>query len=87
MAITVDISRPVPRLGLSRAEVAIAIGVCGNTVDQMVAEGFLPPPRRWHKRKVWIVSDIEMAMRSWPEDETQQKQGKDADAEDWSMSA
>lgn len=87
MAISVDTSRPVPRIGLSRAEVAIAIGVCGNTVDQMVAEGFLPPPRRWHKRKVWLVSDIEMAMRAWPEDEAQQKTGKDADAEDWSMSA
>lgn len=87
MATTVDISRPVPRLGLSRAEVAIAIGVCGNTVDQMVAEGFLPPPRRWHKRKVWLVSDVEAAMRAWPEDEAQQKTGKDDGAEDWSAVA
>lgn len=61
--------RPVPRIGLTRAEVALAIGVSGNTVDVMVKEGFLPPPRRWHSRKVWLVSEIETAMAGWPSEE------------------
>ena len=34
-----------------RAEVAAAIGVSVNTVDLMVVEGFLPPPRRWPHRE------------------------------------
>lgn len=85
MATIIDKTRHVPRLGLSRAEVAIAIGVCGNTVDQMVEEGFLPPPRRWHTRKVWLLSDLQAAMQAWPEDGG--AQNKDAGGDDWSMSA
>ncbi len=73
MSTSIDMQRPVPRLALSRAEVAIAIGVCGNTVDQMVEEGFLPQPRRFHRRKVWLVADIAAAMQAWPEDETGRK--------------
>ena len=66
---TPSLRRPVPRIGLTRAEVALAIGVSGNTVDVMVAEGVLPPPRRWHSRKVWLVSEIETALAAWPSDE------------------
>lgn len=86
MTAAVDFSRPVPRLGLNRAEVAIAIGVSVNTVDLMVEEGFLPPPRKWHSRKVWLVPEIVAAMAEWPEDGIS-SQGKDAGGEDWSMSA
>ncbi len=86
MNATVDFSRPVPRLGLNRAEVAIAIGVSVNTVDLMVEEGFLPKPRKWHSRKVWLVQEIVGAMAEWPEDGFS-KQWKDAGGEDWSMSA
>ncbi|WP_172601171.1 helix-turn-helix transcriptional regulator [Rhizobium leguminosarum] len=61
-------SRRVPRIGLNRSEVALAIGFSANTVDLMVAEGFLPKPKIWHSRKVWLVSEIEASMSEWPED-------------------
>lgn len=82
---TVDLNRNVPRLGLNRLEVAQSIGVSANTVDVMVEEGFLPKPRKWHSRKVWLVSEIVTAMASWPEDGLQQL--GETDGEDWSMSA
>lgn len=86
MTSTVDISRSVPRLGLNRAEVALAIGVSVNTVDLMVTEGVLPRPRKWHSRKVWLVSEITAAMSEWPED-GEAKRGEDADNDPWEMSA
>ncbi|MQB09579.1 hypothetical protein DXT96_06880 [Agrobacterium sp. ICMP 6402] len=86
MTNTVDLSRNVPRLGLNRAEVASAIGVSANTVDLMVEEGFLPKPRKWHSRKVWLVSDVIAAMSSWPEDGATKKQ-EGADDDRWEMSA
>lgn len=36
------------------------------TIDNMVAEGFLPPPKQWHNRKIWVVSEVEKAMLNWP---------------------
>lgn len=86
MTNTVDLSRNVPRLGLNRAEVASAIGVSANTVDLMVEEGFLPKPRKWHTRKVWLVSDVVAAMASWPE-EGGSKLEEGADSDRWEMSA
>jgi len=65
----VQIKRGVPRLALNRNELALAIGVSTNTIDLMVKEGALPRPRRWHSRKIWIVSEIEAAMSEWPEDD------------------
>jgi len=61
-----NLSNPIPRIGLSRAEVAISIGVSPNTVDVMVSEGMLPPPKKWHSRKVWLISEIVAAMAEWP---------------------
>jgi predicted DNA-binding transcriptional regulator AlpA len=76
-------SRSVPRLGLNRAEVALSIGVSPNTVDLMVEEGYLPKPRKWHSRKLWLVAEIEAAMSEWPEDGIL-KQREDAnDGDDW----
>ena len=82
-------SRLVPRIGLSRAEVALAIGFSVNSVDLMVAEGFLPKPRIWHSRKVWLVSEIEASMSEWPEDGLPLSKGeKDAEDRDmWRASA
>ena len=77
-----SISRKVPRLGLNRAEVALAIGVSANTVDVMVAEGFLPKPKVWHTRKVWLVSEIEASMSEWPEEGVPVGKGEDVDAGD-----
>lgn len=61
-------ARPIPRVGFNRSEVAIAIGVSTNTVDRMVEEGFLPRPRIWHTRKIWIVAEVQAAMLEWPVD-------------------
>lgn len=61
-----ELSRSVPRLGLSRQELALSIGVSPTTVDVMVKEGVLPPPRVWHTRKIWLVREIEAAMFDWP---------------------
>jgi len=76
--------RSVPRLALNRTELALSIGVSTNSVDLMVKEGFLPQPRRWHSRKIWVVSEIEAAMMEWPADGASPT--SDEDDEDWSMS-
>ncbi|TCN30286.1 helix-turn-helix transcriptional regulator [Sinorhizobium americanum] len=73
--------RTVPRIGLNRDEVALALGVSVNTVDQMVEEGYLPKPKRWHTRKVWQVSAIEAALSEWPEDGAGRR-GQDAGGDD-----
>lgn len=83
---TLETSRRVPRIGLNRAEVATSIGVCANTVDLMVKEGCLPPPRRWHSRKVWLISEIEAALQAWPEDGDIRDRGKDAGHDEWRAS-
>lgn len=61
--------RPIIRLALSRAELALSIGVSVGSIDQMVEEGALPHPRRWHSRKLWLVSDVEAHLSEWPSDE------------------
>ena len=60
------VKRPVIRLALSRTEVALAIGVSVNSVDRMIAEGALPAPRKWHSRKLWLVSELEAYLNEWP---------------------
>jgi predicted DNA-binding transcriptional regulator AlpA len=77
-------NRLVPRIGLNRAELAIAIGVSPNTIDRMVEEGALPPPRKWHSRKIWIVTEVEAAMLEWPSDG---RPVQDADMDEWKASA
>lgn len=57
----------VPRLALSRSELAISIGVSPTSIDVMVEEGVLPPPRQWHTRKLWIVQEVQAALMEWPE--------------------
>lgn len=83
-AVSGSTARHVPRLGLSRAEVALSIGVSVNTVDAMVDQGILPQPRRWNSRKIWLVAEIEAAMLEWPQDGPEQ-QG-DAGANEWRAS-
>lgn len=56
------------RLALSRADLALAIGVSTTSVDQMVAEGTLPPARRWRSRKLWLVREVETALGELPVD-------------------
>lgn len=87
MNATIDMSRSIPRLALNRSEVAISIGCSANTVDLMVKEGVLPPPRRWHSRKVWLVSEIMAAMEEWPEDQAQQRTAQAPQTDDdWGAS-
>lgn len=82
MAKVVDTDRHVPRLSLNRSEVAMALGIAPGTVDEMVKEGMLPPPRRWHSRKFWLVREIESTIsHSWPVDE---EESKAKDSDDWS---
>ncbi len=80
-------NRHVPRLSLNRAEVALALGFSVNTVDEMVDEGYLPPPKRWHTRKVWLISEIEAFMSEWPADGAMKKSEGDADGDEWRASA
>ncbi len=76
-------ARVIPRIALSRAEVALAIGVSANTVDAMVNEGALPPARKWHSRKLWLVAEIEAAIMEWPT--ATPPPGEEH--EDWTMTA
>ncbi|MCX5517779.1 hypothetical protein OSH10_04975 [Kaistia defluvii] len=62
-------ARPLIRIALGRTEVAEAIGVSVASVDKMVREGALPPPRKWHSRKLWLVSEIEAYLSEWPLDD------------------
>lgn len=75
--------RSVPRIALNRTEVALAIGVSANTVDAMVKEGALPPARKWHSRKVWLVAEIEAALMEWPTAPAMPEE----ENEDWTMIA
>lgn len=76
-------SRPVPRISLNRTEVALAIGVSLNAIDEMVKEGALPQPRRWRKRKIWLVAEIEAALTELPQDGQTPAPGEAADDDDW----
>jgi predicted DNA-binding transcriptional regulator AlpA len=78
--------RPVPRLALNRTELAVAIGVSTDSVDAMVSEGALPRPRRWHKRKLWLVAEVEAFLTELPADgqDDARKAADPADEEDWS---
>ncbi len=87
MARPADLSMSVPRLGFNKAELAASIGVSVNTVDLMVKEGYLPPPKRWHTRKLWLVADVAAAMAGWPEDDAGIGEGDAGDGEDWRASA
>lgn len=78
--------RAVPRLGLNRTELALAIGVSPSTVDLMVTEGALPHPRKWHSREIWILAEVEAAMFSWPSDGPAVPYDDD-DPRAWEMSA
>ncbi len=58
--------RPLIRLALNATEVALAIGVSVASVEQMVRERALPPPRKWHSRKLWLVTEVEAYLSEWP---------------------
>ncbi|KAB0682030.1 hypothetical protein [Aureimonas leprariae] len=78
----------VPRLSLSRAELAQAIGVSPNSIDEMVREGLLPRARRWHTRKLWITAEVAAYISEWPVDgATGEVAAPDQGEDDWRASA
>lgn len=58
----------MPRLAMSKTDLALAIGVSTTSIDQMVAEQALPPPRVWHSRRLWLVAEVEGYLNEWPND-------------------
>lgn len=82
-----DLANPIPRLMLSRAELAISIGVSPNTLDKMIEEGKLPGPRIWHTRKFWMIAEVLAAIAEWPEAQGGGKKAPEEDADDWRASA
>jgi len=68
--------QPEARYCMSRAEAAEYVGVSPNTFDQMVAKGYMPPPKAaWGDRRVWIRAAVERAV--WELPEVLQKSGSD----------
>lgn len=80
-----EIRRTVPRLGLNRSELAESIGFSPTSIDEMVKEGVLPPPRIWRTRKVWRVAEVEAYMANWPNEKGDQ-QTEESDAGQWRAS-
>ncbi|WP_062220549.1 helix-turn-helix transcriptional regulator [Aureimonas sp. D3] len=78
-----DTQSNIPRLGLNRTEVAMSLGVSVNTVDQLVKEGRLPPPRRWHTRKIWLTAEISAYLTEWPTDAAAEPNRPAAAGDDW----
>ena len=60
--------RPIPRRGLSREEAAMYIGVGTTKLDEMVADGRMPRPKRIDGRKVWDRHALDLAFEQLPED-------------------
>lgn len=81
------IDRPVPRLAMSLEDLALSIGVSPNSVLKMVEEGCLPPPRLWHRRKVWRVAEIDAALAEWPTAGGAPARQDDLDLEEWRAEA
>jgi hypothetical protein len=49
----------VPRLIFFKGDLALALGVCGRTVDRMRATGELPPPDLYLRgRQAWRASTV-----------------------------
>jgi len=51
-----------PRRGLSRAEAAAYVGIGTTLFDRMVADGDLPSGHRLHKRVVWDIRELDLAL-------------------------
>ena len=56
---------PCVRL-LSRVEAAAYVGVSPNTFDRMIADGFMPGPKKVYMRVLWDVRALDAAIDSLP---------------------
>ena len=63
-------SEPVPRLALSAAETAKALGVCKRTVDGLAVEGKLPSVRVGQRRLFPVA-----ALKEWLRDQVGEEGG------------
>lgn len=73
--------RPIVRLALTRAELALSIGMSTSSIDKMVEEGALPRPRKWHTRKLWVVTEVEAALLDLPVDGAEDENSWDDEAD------
>ena len=83
-----NLTRPIPRLMLNEAELALSLGVATSSVREMVEEGRLPRPRRWHRRRLYLVAEVDAALANWPSDgedgdEVGKSAGADGDDDRW----
>lgn len=82
-----NLSRPIPRLALNEAELAVALGVGASSIRAMVEEGLLPRPRVWHRRRLFHVAEVDAALLGWPTDGEESEGGDPAEAGDWKAEA
>ena len=59
--------QPCARL-LSRVEAAAYAGVSPTTFDRMMADGFMPGPKRVYARVLWDVRALDAAIDCLPSD-------------------
>ena len=65
----VAVIKPVMRRGLNREQAAAYVGVSPGTFDAMIAEGLMPPPKRYRTRTIWDVQALDLAFEALPGDE------------------
>ena len=51
---------------MGRVKLAEHLDVSPSTVDDLVREGRLPPPRKIKNRILWLRSEVEAAVNDWP---------------------
>jgi len=72
---------PCARL-LSRFEAAAYIGVGPTTFDRMMADGFMPGPKRVYARVLWDVRALDAAIDCLPSG-GDSSDATDSDANEW----
>lgn len=65
----VNVTRHLPRRGLSREQAAAYIGVGLTKFDAMVEDGRMPKPKRVDRRKVWDIRALDLAFDDLPGDD------------------
>lgn len=71
--------------GLSREEAATYIGVSPGKLDQMVADGRMPAPKRIDGRRVWDRLALDRAFAALPDEAGQA--GEHGEDDVWSRAA
>ena len=66
---------------LGRVKLAEMLDISPTMVDQLVAEGQLPQPRKQRSRVLWLRSEVEAAVEDWP----LRDQPKPEPQDDWNI--